>query len=147
MGRAEKKKKDSGYREIAVPKDLVRAIMAAETRWFFDPLEGIIEAPTMQLDGSILDKPGYDRATGLYYDPRNMPAVPTFVDKPTADDAVAALAVLDDVLDEFAFSDDEGTTEGESKSVAIAAILAAGIRRVLPICPVFLIDAPGQSNG
>lgn len=142
-----KRKTDEMVREIGVPKDLVRAIMAAETKWIFDPLEGIIEAPTMQLDGSILDKPGYDRATGLYYDPRNMPTVPPFAKKPTSADALAALATLDDVLDEFAFADDEGATEGESKSAAIAAIFAAGIRRVLPMCPAFLIDAPGQSNG
>ena len=141
----ESKIKD-GYREIGVPKDLVRAIMAAETSWIFDPLEAIIEAPTMSLDGTILDKPGYDLATGLYYDPRNMPTVPKFVAKPTADNALAALDVLDDVLDEFAFADDEGG-EGESKSTAIAAIIATGIRRVLPMAPAILIDAPGQSNG
>jgi putative DNA primase/helicase len=139
--------KEEALREVGVPKDLVRAIMAAETKWIFDPLEGIIEAPTIQLDGSILDKPGYDRATGLYYDPRNMPTVRPFAEKPTPGDAVASLAVIDDLLNEFAFADDEGAAEGESKSAAIAAILAAGIRRVLPMCPAFLIDAPGQSNG
>lgn len=136
-----------GYREIGVPKDLVKAIMAAETAWIFDPLEGIIEAPTMSLDGTILDKPGYDRATGLYYDPRSMPTVPKFVARPKAADALAGLAVIDDVLDEFAFADDVDSVEGESQSAAIAAILACGIRRVLPMCPAFLIDAPGQSNG
>src|SRR6266446_8793222 len=116
--------------------------MAAETKWTFDVLEGIIEAPTMLLDGTILDKPGYDKETGLYYDPRNMPEMATIKDKPTSDDALAGLVVIDDVLDEFAFADDEGAAGNESKSVAIAAILAAGVRRVLPMCPAFLIDAP-----
>jgi putative DNA primase/helicase len=102
----------------------------------------------MSLDGVILDKPGYDLATGLYYDPRNMPEVPAFAKKPTARDALAALDVIDDVLNEFAFADDDvDGVEGESKSAAISAILAGGIRRVLPMCPAFLIDAPGQSNG
>jgi len=145
MTKAERK--DDGWREIGVPKDVVKAIMAAETKWTFDVLEGIIEAPTMLLDGTILDKPGYDKETGLYYDPRNMPEMATIKDKPTSDDALAGLVVIDDVLDEFAFADDEGAAGDESKSVAIAAILAAGVRRVLPMCPAFLIDAPGQSNG
>src|SRR6266404_1931756 len=106
MTKAERK--DDGWREIGVPKDVVKAIMAAETKWTFDVLEGIIEAPTMLLDGTILDKPGYDKETGLYYDPRNMPEMATIKDKPTSDDALAGLVVIDDVLDEFAFADDEG---------------------------------------
>ena len=32
-----KRKTDEMVREIGVPKDLVRAIMAAETKWIFDP--------------------------------------------------------------------------------------------------------------
>jgi putative DNA primase/helicase len=135
------------WREGGVPQALVKAIMAAETRWTFDPLEGIIEAPTMLLDGSILDKPGYDRATGLYYDPRNVPEMAPIKAAPTADDALAGLAEIDDVLNEFAFADDEDAVPGQSQSAAIAAIMAAGVRRVLPMCPAFLIDAPGQSNG
>jgi hypothetical protein len=140
-------KKTTEWREIGVPKDLVRALMAAETKWTFDSLEGIIEAPTMLLDGSILDEPGYNKETGLFYDPRNMPEMAEIRRRPTAEDALTALAVLDDVLDEFSFADDEGSAKGESQSAAIAAILAAGVRRVLPMCPAFLIDAPGQSNG
>jgi hypothetical protein len=131
------------YRAIGCPPDLVRAMMAAETLWDFDWLEGIIEAPTMDLGGTVLDKPGYDKASGLYYDPRNVPAMPKVKELPTAEDALAALAVIHDVLDEFAFEQDGGV----SHSVAVSAILAACVRRVLPICPVILIDAPKQSNG
>jgi hypothetical protein len=67
--------------------------------------------------------------------------LPPFGESPTIDDAKAALGTLKDVLDEFSFEDDL------SRSVALAAILTAMVRRVLPIAPVFLIDAPGQSNG
>jgi putative DNA primase/helicase len=47
------------------------------------------------------------------------------------------------VLDEFGFDRDGGV----SKSTTVSAILAACVRRVLPMCPAFLIDAPKQSNG
>lgn len=53
----------------APPGWLVDAI---HLRWHFGalirPLTGIIEAPTIRRDGSILQTPGYDAATGLMFD-------------------------------------------------------------------------------
>jgi putative DNA primase/helicase len=124
-----------------VPDQLVRAMMAAEYLRQFDRLDGVIEAPTMLLDGTIIDKPGYDKASGLYYDKRNIPDMPEIATVPSPIDAEVALEVLREVLDEFKFED------SVSESAALAAILAGCVRRVLPMCPVILIDAPGQSNG
>jgi putative DNA primase/helicase len=135
------------YAQVPVPDDLVKALMAAETMWQFDYLDGIIEAPTMTLDGTIIDQPGYNRDLGLFYDPRNVPQMKPIGSTP--DDAVAGLAKIHDTLDEFPFSDnvEDGEIEGQSKSVAVSAILTAPVRRVLPICPIFLIDAPTASTG
>jgi putative DNA primase/helicase len=138
------------FARIPVPPELVKAIMAAETMWQFDALEGIIEAPTMTLDGVMIDKPGYNRDLGLFYDPRNVPAdMKAIADKPTKADAVAALVELHDLLKEFAFCDhvEDGEVIGQSRSVAVAAILTAIVRRVLSMCPIFLIDAPSASSG
>ncbi|WP_456815443.1 hypothetical protein [Bradyrhizobium sp. USDA 4508] len=124
--------------------------MAAQTMWQpFDWLEGIIEAPTITPEGKLIDKPGYHEETGLFYDPRNVPPMPKIGKTP--EQAIKALAKLHDVLDEFPFADDDddgGANDGaQSRAVAVAAILTAPVRRVINMCPIFVIDAPGQSNG
>jgi len=135
------------YVQVPVPDELVKVLMAAETMWQFDVLEGIIEAPTMTLDGAIIDQPGYNREIGLFYDPRNVPQMKPIGTTPAA--AIAGLAKIHDALDEFPFADnvEDGEVEGQSRSVAVSAILTAPIRRVLGICPIFLIDAPTASTG
>jgi bifunctional DNA primase/polymerase-like protein len=127
--------------EISVPRQLVMQLLAMETLWRMPWLEGVVEAPTMRLDGTLLTKGGYDEKTGVWYDDRHIPNIPAFIDNPTRDDALRALDVLKDILDEFPFEDDV------SRSVALAAIITAMLRRVLSFSPGFLFDAPGQSNG
>lgn len=128
----------------------VNQLMAAETSWTFPVLEGIVEAPTMRLDGSILSKPGYDEETGLYYDSRNMPPMLPVLEKPSGDDAMASLAVLYDIIDEFPFADEDERIpplETQSCSVMVSAILTGVVRPALPIAPALLVDAPDRSNG
>ena len=48
------------------PLTLARSLLSATTNWKFKPLTGIIEAPTLRADGSVLVTPGYDEASGLY---------------------------------------------------------------------------------
>lgn len=47
-------------------------------------LSGIIHAPTLRADGSLLDQPGYDEATGLIYDPRGVQFPAICQDRTTA---------------------------------------------------------------
>jgi hypothetical protein len=64
-------------------------------------LENIAESPVFRADGTILDTPGYDRSTGIFYEPNtDFPPIPT---EPTLDDARKALATIYDVIDEFPF--------------------------------------------
>ena len=53
-------------------------------------LHGVVTAPTMRADGSILSKPEYDRKTGLLFDPgrADFPRIP---ERPTFNDAKRAL--------------------------------------------------------
>lgn len=63
------------------------------------PLSGIVESPTIRVDGSIVQTPGYDSQTGLIYRPSvKFPKVP---DEPTKADAAKALSALLDVLADF----------------------------------------------
>lgn len=65
-------------------------------------LHGVVEAPVLRPDGSILAEPGYDAATGLVYEasglgPLRMPQ------DPTREDALAAVEVLRSLVEEFPF--------------------------------------------
>ncbi len=63
------------------------------------PLSGIIQAPTIRQDGSILQTEGYDHATGLLYRP--LVSFPSIPNEPTKDDAKRAANKLLDVIQDF----------------------------------------------
>jgi hypothetical protein len=74
-------------------------------RWRLPVLTGIINAPTLRPDGSILATPGYDPATGLLFDPcgATFPPIP---EQPTQLQACEALGVLYDLIADFPFIGD-----------------------------------------
>jgi len=42
--------------------------------WTFQELRGCVETPTLRLPaGTLLNKPGYDKKSQLYYDPHGIP--------------------------------------------------------------------------
>jgi hypothetical protein len=102
-------------------------------------LVGIVEAPIVRPDGTILKVPGYDEATGLYLCGENdWLAV---ADALTRADAEAALSELLAPFSEFPFVDEA------AQSVLIAGILTAIQRRLLESAPLFAFDAPSQRSG
>jgi hypothetical protein len=127
-----------------LPKDpsleLANALLSATTHWKFPPLTAIIEAPTLRPDGTILDAPGYDKASALFFDPGDL-TVPPLDPKPTRDDALEAFELLDDVIREFPFIDKA------ARSVMLAEILTALVRRSLRTAPLFAHDAPVMGSG
>ncbi len=62
------------------PRDLVQDAMSLGdwSKWAFSVLAGIVEQPVIRPDGSILDIPGYDVATGLYYAPAPGLVIPRY---------------------------------------------------------------------
>ena len=71
-----------GTRRVpALPPAWAAEQILARTAWPFPPLEGVVATPVLRPDGTVLGTPGYDRATGLFYEPlTDFPAVP---DAPT----------------------------------------------------------------
>ncbi len=67
-------------------------------------LTGVVECPVLRRDGSILQEPGYDRVSGLYYAAASrggrMEPVPS---SPTAAQVDAAKALLEEVVCDFPF--------------------------------------------
>ena len=59
-------------------------------------------APILRSDGTVLQTPGYDPDTGLYYEPDG--AIIEVPASPTRDDALAATEVLLEVIADFPFA-------------------------------------------
>lgn len=81
---------------VHVPDWLVKAVEARGVYPGVRPIEGIVQAPTMRRDGSILDVPGYDAATRLVYRPNArfgpIPPAPSRADAEAARDELLGLA-------------------------------------------------------
>jgi hypothetical protein len=95
----------------------------------------------LRCDGSLLATPGYDARSELYLMPGlQLPPIP---DRPTRDQAVAALATVKDLLAEFSFKQ-----KNLDCSIAISGLLTALLRGSLPTAPIYLIvaDTPGTGK-
>jgi hypothetical protein len=85
------------------PENLAKAIVN-RGRWSFPKLKGIVEIPVLREDGTILDKPGYDPASQLYYHPSG--PIPKIPDAPAKEDSNSAADFLIDILSDFPFQDE-----------------------------------------
>jgi hypothetical protein len=134
------KMEDGREQPIAAPRMLSAHIQARQDKWQFRVLTGIIECPTILADGTLLATDGYHLGSGLMLDlgDLNVPPVP---DAPTLEQAQAALKVIKDLIGEFPFVD------CAARSVALAAIMTALVRRSMPDAPVFGIDATRRATG
>jgi hypothetical protein len=121
------------------PPPKVAAMLLALRQWQFTEVIGIVGAPTLRPDGSILSACGYDAATRLWCDGElELPAIP---DKPTLKDAAAALRLYKEVLRGFPFVSETDL------AVALAAMLTIVLRGAFPLSPMFLIVAHDVGNG
>jgi hypothetical protein len=102
-------------------------------------LDGVVTAPTLRPDGSVLDHPGYDSATRLLLlvdeEPPDIPGVPT---RPQAE---AALEYLIEPFRGFSFANELDW------SVFLSALLTAVVRRTLPTAPGFVVSATTAGTG
>ncbi|MEY3664229.1 MAG: hypothetical protein RLZZ153_411 [Pseudomonadota bacterium] len=102
-------------------------------------LNGLITAPTLRPNGTLLQKTGYDKETCLFYNgQRNGVRVPL---NPTRAEAALALRKLWEPFSSFPFC------SGIDRAVHLAAVLTAAVRAVLPAAPGFAYDAPTQGSG
>jgi hypothetical protein len=123
------------------PPDVARILTNAAGCWPNTPhLVGIVEAPTLRPDRSVIERPGYDEISGLYFDPGATDFAP-IPDKPTLRQAEAALAKLLEILRGFPFVDDP------SRAVALAMIMTPLVRHAARAAPLFAISAPDQGSG
>ena len=130
-------KKGTEAVRIDCPAKIPAAYLSRIGLWRLPQLTGIISAPIMRPDGSVVCRAGYDDVTGLYL----TEDWPDLSWCPTREDALVALGVLLAPYTEFPF------VAEEDRSALIAGILTAIQRRLLQTAPLFGFTAPTQRTG
>lgn len=125
--------RSESYQQARVPSWCAETVVARGEWENIRPIDGVVEAPTIRPDGSILDTPGYDESTGLVYIP-NGEFLP-IPDRPTLADAQAAAARLLDLVADFPL-------KSKAHHVAwLSGLLTVVGRFAIPgPCPLFLVD-------
>lgn len=121
------------------PPNVIRNVLSLGARRGLKKLNAVVTAPTLRLDGSVLDVPGYDPSTQLLYECDGIPVVVTI--HPTREEAENALKFLWHPFDEFPF------VASLDRAVHLAALITASLRSILPTSPAFGYDAPVQASG
>ena len=132
-----------GWKPANCPGEVATTLLARVGLWnekHLPTLAGLLEAPTLRPDGSILDREGYDSATGLLVDFGNVEFAPVPL-TPTQLDAARALEELSEIVKGFPF------VAETDRAAAIAAILTALVRKSIPSAPLFSFSAPKPRSG
>lgn len=127
--------------EVTPPREVLSAVLAGKTWPGVPPLRGVIGAPVLRRDGTLLQTPGYDPATGLYLAARV--ALPPVPGKPTPDQVAAARAfLLGRFLRDFPWS-------SPADRANYVALLATPILRhyTRSLTPFAVIDATMPASG
>ncbi|MEL7895857.1 hypothetical protein [Vreelandella neptunia] len=122
------------------PVNVAKQLLSLGERRNLKNLNAIITAPTLRLDGSLLNRPGFDVGTGLLLEISDdgIHPVPTH---PTGEQVEQALTRL---MVPFANFPLVGPVD---KGILLAALLTAAVRPVLPTAPAVGFDAPTQGSG
>jgi len=122
------------------PLRIADTYLAREGMWNLPVLVGITNCPTLRPDGSILEQPGYDAATGMLFDTQQT-SFPSITPEPDRDEALAALSYLRKLIDSFPFVGDA------DRAVALSGILTTVVRRSIPTAPLHAFNAPVAGSG
>ena len=134
---------------INCPTQVAQAYLERIGQWRLPHLTGLTTCPTLRPDGSILDSPGYDHLTGIYFDPRGV-AFPPIPQRPTREDGMAALADLKLLIHEFPFVPDNASSPDQgsgSRSVVLSLFLTAIVRKSLRAAPLHAFSASDAGSG
>ena len=142
---------------VALPNSVARMYLEMDGERNLPPLNGICTAPLLFADGSIRAAARYDQGTGLWCAGIPDLQVP---ERPTRDDAMAALWRLRETFRTFPFADaarrhdpdlrvgvvDHDHAPGMDESAFLVSLLTAVCRPSLPLAPGFLVRAPEISG-
>jgi putative DNA primase/helicase len=127
------------YKPCDCPKRVAEAYLARGHWPEIPTLTGFTEAPTITLEGKLLDQPGFN--DGLYLAFGNIDGYSSPPAVPGMEDAEQALSLLFDLIREFPFVD------YEDRAAVLAGIITGLVRRILPAAPMMAITAPTPGTG
>ena len=129
------------YEPCYPPRFGVEALMAGE-RFPVPMLEGIVEAPVLLKSGKILDTPGYDAYSGLFYEPPRHAKFLPVPAHPTAREIKSALNWFHEAVTDFPFD------QPEHRSAWMAGVLSYFARWAYSgPTPLFLVDGNVRGAG
>lgn len=121
------------------PETLAKRVMSAQGDWSLPQVAGVISAPVMRGDGTILDKAGFDDATKLLFiDDKVQRPMPRVLSDAELQETLARIW---EPFEHFPFDSDL------SRSVFMAALLTTVCRAALPVAPGFMVRASTPSTG
>ena len=146
------------------PIDAARDILALRQLGdLFPELAGITEIPVLRPDGTVLDQPGYDQDTRLYYIPALGLSIPEIPAHPGREAIERSLRLIDSAFGDFPFVEDLNAQlefvpadchdpglakHSASRANALAAALTPLVRPMVDgPTPLALIDAPAPGTG
>jgi hypothetical protein len=120
----------------------INTLMGLKYRSRLRRLTGVIESPLLLPTGRLIEKHGYDEATGFFFDTGSV-EFPRIPEQPNKPECLAALTFLDDdLLSNFPFVDDA------SRSVALSALLTVIARPgLIGLAPMHAYSAPEAGTG
>ncbi len=122
-----------------VPDKVAKTLLVKPSKGF-RYLKGIIEAPTLRPDGTLLSAPGFDERTGLLYLPSG--EFPDIPDTPSDSERQAAIDLLLEIVQDFPFAAEC------HRSAAVAAIITPLLRPTYEgNTPLMVGDAPTPGSG
>lgn len=133
---------EKGPRSVSPPQEVVRSVLATE--WGALPsLRGIVEAPILRGDGTVVTEPGYDAMSKLWLHLPKGLRLPDIRHAPGDETVRRAARFLDDeLLGEFPFDDQS------SRANALALLLTPVLRSAIDGCiPLAVIDATCKGTG
>jgi hypothetical protein len=156
-----KRKPDGGVEEVNTRLPRYLAVMYLDWRgkWNLPLLNGISSTPLLTDDGTISSAQGYDPPSRIWIDgPAQLAGL--VPERPTRDQAVAALALIRNVFATFCFADaetigrvgseptlvDVSKPPGMDESSFLAGLMTAVCRPSLDLAPGVLLRAPPLSG-
>ena len=123
------------------PKLVPKIYRERKGRRRLPPLAGVISAPTLRPNGSVLDQIGYDEQTALVLMPVDETFFPLLPPEPTKAHAEAAIAKLKFLVRTFPFA------SSVDQSICLSAFLTVAVRRSLRTAPMHCFSAPIAGSG
>jgi hypothetical protein len=124
---------------IDPPAKNVQTLLRAQQFDHLPVLTGLARQPFFrENDGELVTNPGHDKVTGRF---AAFDADQFKISEPSEEAAHKALAVMNELLDEFRFA------TPVDRSAALCAMLTAAVRPSLPVAPAFNITASTPGSG